>query len=382
MFWSSTAEFGDAPTEQVNQGVRIVRLPAWPMPQIGSSVDFDLRFAFGPRNLRRVFRLLDEFGPDVIHQHGQFFDLTWLTSIYSRRRNIPTLLSIHTRLESTRRFYDLVFRCLDAVVVRSFIALSAPHVVIMDELMDRYVEQRYHIPDDRRVPIPVGVYVDRFEQEGDAQRVREKHGLTQGQPIVVSLGHVIPLRDRMLLVEALPRLLARVPDLRVLVVGKVYYKQFLVRARELGVDHRIILAGAIPREEVIDYLSVADVETHDLQGLGFGTANLESMMARVPVVAAVAPTIFPGIPLRSGENITLVPTGNALALADAIADLIDDPVRARLIADAQFELVTHHFEMHIIAKQHLEEMASLTDAPARRSSSSRSKLMQGAPRRR
>ena len=35
---------------------------------------------------RDLARLLDDFRPDVIHQHGQFMDLTWATGAYARRR--------------------------------------------------------------------------------------------------------------------------------------------------------------------------------------------------------------------------------------------------------------------------------------------------------
>ena len=351
-----TAKYGDLPADEICDGLRIVRLPAWAMPQLGSSVDFDLRFAMGPRNLRRVFRILDDFGPDVIHQHGQFFDITWLTSLYARRRKIPTLLSVHTRLESTRRSYDIVFKMLDRILVRPFISASRPEVVIMDELMQRYVERRYSIGPDRQVPIPVGVYVDRFATDGDPERVRTSLGIAEDQPVIVSLGHVIPLRDRMTLVEALPNLRSTHPNLRLVVVGRVYYERFMERARELEVDDMITLTGAVPRNEVVDYLQAADVETHDLQGLGFGTANLEAMMARVPVVAAVADTNFPNVPLVSGKNVTLVPTGDVAALAQAIRELVDDPERARQIVDAQFELVSKHFDMAVVTRQHLDAM--------------------------
>ncbi len=177
--------------------------------------------------------------------------------------------------------------------------------------------------------------------------------------MILSLGHVIPLRDRLALVEALPAVISRIPNVVVVVVGDVNYGAFLDRADELDVRHHIICTGAVPRDHIDDYLAAADVEAHDLQGLGLGTASLEAMFAGVPVVAAVSSDNFPGVELRSGENITLTPLGDPIALATAIFALIEDPQRARSIGARQTELVSAHFSLDGVARAHLAELSRL-----------------------
>jgi glycosyltransferase involved in cell wall biosynthesis len=359
-----TVAYRGAPASEQRDGLQIVRLPAWVLPRLGMSIDFDVSFAFGPRNLRRVFRILGRFAPDVIHQHGQFLDLTWLTSIYARRRGVPVLLSVHTRLEGTRRRYDLAFRLLDAVLVRPLVALSRPRYVVMDRLMEQYIDTRYHPGRQNMVAIPVGIHTtaEHGARHCSRRAVRDALGIGE-RPMILSLGHVIPLRDRLTLVEALPAILRRRRDAVVVVVGDVNYDAFRRRADELGVGAHIVCTGSVPRDDVAAYLAAADVECHDLQGLGLGTASLEAMFAQVPVVAAVRPDNFPGIDLRSGENITLVPIGDADALAAAICDLLDSPAAARHIAMAQRELVAKHFSMEAVTREHLSELADLVYGP-------------------
>ena len=53
-------------------------------------------------------------------------------------------------------------------------------------------------------------------------------------PLIVSLGHVIPLRDRVALVEALPAVLAKHPRTKVIIAGRVYYDAFLTGPRSWG----------------------------------------------------------------------------------------------------------------------------------------------------
>ena len=88
-----TAAYGEAPAQEQRDGIRIVRFPAAMLPETRFAVSFDLSFASRPSLPRDLARLLDDFRPDVIHQHGQFMDLTWASGAYARRRGIPVLLS-------------------------------------------------------------------------------------------------------------------------------------------------------------------------------------------------------------------------------------------------------------------------------------------------
>jgi glycosyltransferase involved in cell wall biosynthesis len=347
-----TASFADAPSDEQRDGYRVVRLDSWSLPKSKLTFRFDINFAFSPSNLRALFRVLDDFAPDVLHQHGQFFDLTFMSSVYAWRRELPVVLSVHTRLEHPSPMHGFVLWAGDVTLVRAFIALSRPDVVIMDEPMHRYVRRRYHIPETRMVPIPVGVEPLRFENV-EGTEVRAQLGIGD-RPVLLSLGHVIPLRDRLALVEALPLVLEKIPDLAVVVVGDVYDDRFLRRARELGVDDSIILTGGVPKDAVPGYLAAADVEAHDLQGHGLGTASLEVMAAGVPVVAALRADNFPGIRLRPNVDLVIVPLGDDRAFADAVVQLLEDHDFARRLAEGQRQLVLAHFTTDVVVERHVE----------------------------
>ncbi len=346
-----TASFEDAPAEETRDGYRVVRLDSWSVPKSKLTMRFDVNFVSTPRNAGRLFRILDDFRPDVIHQHGQFFDLTFLASVYARRRGIPAVLSVHTRLEHPSRVHGEILRLGDVTLVRAFMEMSHPHVVIMDEPMRRYVAERYKVPPERMVPIPVGVDPGRFAAV-DGTAVRERLGIGD-RPMLLSIGHVIPLRDRLALVEALPLLLEKHPDLATVVVGTVYDERFLRRAEELGVRDNIILTGGVAKHEIPGFVAAADVEAHDLQGLGLGTASLEVMAAGVPVVSVVRADNFPGVDLRSWENVVLVPADDPRAFADAVVSLIDDPELAARIGAAQRKLIEDHFTLDAVTEAHV-----------------------------
>jgi glycosyltransferase involved in cell wall biosynthesis len=347
-----TTSYGNAPAEETRDGYRVVRLPSWNLPKTGLSFNFDISLAARPGNFRPLWRLLDGFAPDVLHQHGQFFDLTFMSSMWARRRKTPAVLSVHTRLEHPSPLYGRALAVADRTLVRAFVEMSRSHVVVMDTPMKEYIQRRYGVAQGRMVPIPVGIDPTRFEQL-DRYAVRKQLGIAD-RPVVLSVGHVIPVRDRVALVEALPTLCTKIPDVLVVVVGNVYDDRFLTRAIELGVREHLLLTGSVPKNEVPLYMAAADVGAHDLQGYGLGTANLEFMAAGVPVVSVVRPDNFPGIQLKSGENIVIAPPDDPLALASMIAQLLDQPLSAARIGEAGKNLVREFFSLDVIVERHVE----------------------------
>ncbi|GEK21656.1 glycosyltransferase family 4 protein [Cellulomonas xylanilytica] len=352
-----TASYGDAPAREVRDGLRIVRLPSVSLPETRLAVSFDISFASRPSLGRRLAALLDDFRPDVIHQHGQFFDLTWATGMYARRHQVPVLLSVHTRLENPKAHYHGVFRVLDATMVKPALRVSQPRVVVMDVLMDEYIKGRYKGAYRGLDYIPVGVD-PAWTAGGDGSAARAALGLDPQVPMILSLGHVIPLRDRVALVEAMPDVLAEFPDAKLVVVGKVYYDAFEQRADELGIRSSVISVGAIPKAQVPDFLAAADVESHE-QGIGLGTATLEAMAAGVPVVAPAREDNFPTIPLRNREDLWFVPPGDVAALGSALREVLRDRVRGRAVGANAQAVVHESFSLEHVLDQHLDVLEKM-----------------------
>lgn len=352
-----TAEHAEEPADAERDGIRVVRFPAFRLPETRLAINFDIAFTVRPSLKKRLWRVLDEFKPDVLHQHGQFFDLTWATGLWARSRKVPALLSVHTRLQSPRALYQGVFTMLDATMVAPVLRRYKPTFVVMDIQMDEYIKRKYRGAVGGTVPIPVGVEPD-WVRDGDGDEIRERHHLGE-DPVILSTGHVIPLRDRLALVEALPLVLREVPEAKLVVVGGVYFDAFLKRARELGVEKAVVTTGAVPKAEIPNYLAAAQVECHELQGYGFGTASLESMAAGVPVVAAVREDNFLDIKLKDRGNVHLVPLGDSRALADRLIETIKDPAESHDIAAAGRALVDEYFTMDAVLHRHLEVLDNL-----------------------
>jgi glycosyltransferase involved in cell wall biosynthesis len=133
------------------------------------------------------------------------------------------------------------------------------------------------------------------------------------------------------LIAAAPHVLARHPAAEFWIVGDGPCREQLVAlAKQAGVLERFRFMGH--RDDVPTLLSKADVFVLPSRSEAFPNSVIEAMAAGLPVVA----TAVGGIPELVADGLTgrLVPAGDAMKLARALIDLLDEPARAAELGHA------------------------------------------------
>lgn len=177
---------------------------------------------------------------------------------------------------------------------------------------------------------------------------------------VASLGYE-PNRHAVehLVADVLPRVAARIPEVRLLVVGGGAPAEDLARWAR---DPRVEVTGVVP--DVRPYLARGSVGVVALrQGGGTRLKALEALAAGVPLVSTTLGQ--EGLDLVDGEHL-LVADG-ADALADAAIAVLRDPALARRLAAAGRAEVARRFDWARTLAPHLEAVEALVarDAVAR-----------------
>jgi glycosyltransferase involved in cell wall biosynthesis len=170
-----------------------------------------------------------------------------------------------------------------------------------------------------------------------------------------------------LLIEAAPSVLAKYPDAEFWIIGDGSCREALLAlARNMGVCHRFRFLGH--REDVASLLSQVDLFVLPSRSEAFPNSLTEAMAAGLPAIA----TAVGGIPelITDGQTGRLVPTGNPVALAGAMLDLLNEPTRAVELGRAARRRIeqTYSFDRMIDAftTLYLSEVAARVGADTRR----------------
>ncbi len=142
---------------------------------------------------------------------------------------------------------------------------------------------------------------------------------------VLALGTVEPRKDLPLLVRAFDALAAARPDVRLVIAGADGWgaqalSQALAQARHRD---QMVRLGWVDAGQRAALLRGASLLAYPSRYEGFGFPPLEAMTVGVPVVASDAGAL----PEVLGDAAVLVPVGDAVALADALVAVLDDPER-------------------------------------------------------
>lgn len=195
------------------------------------------------------------------------------------------------------------------------------HVIAVSQAQ-RQTYERIGVPSALMTTVPNGVQ-PRGPGPG-REAARAALGLTPDQPVVLTVGRLTVMKGHVHLLDAVPDLVRRFPDLAVVVLGRGHLEARLrAQVEALGVQHAVHLAGH--RTDARGLLDAADVFVLPSLHEGMPLVLLEAMDAELPVVATRV--IGSEQVVVEGETGLLVRPRDSAALGGALSALLADPQR-------------------------------------------------------
>lgn len=289
------------------------------------------RFAsFGAgRQMVRLARELRARKPLVMHSYNFYANVFSLPA--ARLAGVPCIIA-------SIRDMGVYMTPMQLRVQRWVCGLADRIVVNADAVRDWLVEDGYAagkihvIRNGARMPL--------FNAASARSRVRAELGIPSAAKVVMMVSRLNPQKGVEHLLEAVPAILARVPDAWFVIVGDVvldsrareaaYARLLASRARELGVAERVVFTGL--RRDIPYLLAAADLSVLPSLSEGLPNSVIEAMAAGLPVVA----TEVGGIPelIRPGRCGLLVPPGDAAALVESVTAVLINPFLAKRLGEA------------------------------------------------
>ena len=177
-----------------------------------------------------------------------------------------------------------------AALLRPLIARAQVVVAVSEFTLGRFA--RWAGPLGRNaVVVPNGVPDDQFSPGPAPPGLASRYGLDD-RTVLMTLCRLASAEgykgvDEVL--ESLPAIRARVPDVAYLVCGDGDDRPRLeAKARALGLGGVVAFAGYVPEAEKADHYRLADAFVMPSRGEGFGVVYLEALASGVPVVAGTS----------------------------------------------------------------------------------------------
>ena len=188
-------------------------------------------------------------------------------------------------------------------------------------------------------------------------------GIADGDRVVGILAVLRPEKDHATFLRAGRRVIDRMPEARLLVVGDGPCREDSERlAAELGLGDRVIFAGM--RSDIVDVLSVVDVMVLSSFTIEcFPFSILEAMSAGVPAVC----TAVGGLPELIEDGVTghLVAPRDPAGLAEGVLRVLEPPGRAAEMGAAARRRLEERFTLQRCVDETDRTLTSIVAASSR-----------------
>ncbi|MEO0741687.1 MAG: glycosyltransferase [Bacteroidota bacterium] len=304
--------------------------------------------SIGPVSWWRTARHLRSWQPDVVvfMQWMPFFAPAFGTVARQVRKDDARVLAVvHNALPHEPRPGD-------HALMRYFLKATDGLVVLSDSVradLARLGVDEAQTP-VRQVRHPV---YDHFGDPLPKTEARQRLSLPAAAPVLLFFGFVRAYKGLDVLLDAMPTVLERVPEARLVVAGEFYEDEAVYRERAAPLGDAVRFdADYIPDADVATYFSAADVVVQPYRSATqSGVAQIAFHFAR-PVVTTDVGGLAETVP--DGEAGLVVPPEDPAALAAALVRFFDDGLAEPLAEGVRRERARYSWD-HLLDA--LEDLA-------------------------
>lgn len=355
-----TVKEGESAEEELDQLVRVYRID----PQIVEPLNFnDGILQMNLRMISKVVQLMQGGKSfDVIHLHD------WLVAyagkiiqeIYPQIGFVATFhateygrnAGIHSKLQS---YISSVEQELSKI---------SHKIIVNSQFMKEQIRTQFGTDPEKIHLIPNGIEINRFQGVSRSLDFRCAYA-EENQKLVLYVGRLVGEKGVYVLMDAIPAVLSKVPDVKFVIAGKgPEMEQLRQKAAALRITDNVMMPGFIPDDDLKSLYKCADVAVFPSYYEPFGIVALEAMVAKVAVV--VSNTGGLNQIVENGVNGMKFEAGNSRALADCIVELLLKPELAGRIVEQAYQSLQHAYRWDDIAVRTYEVYAEASSLQHKR----------------
>jgi len=291
----------------------------------------DLDFGF----INRLKTIIKQEQPDLVHLHSRR-GCDILGGIAARLAGVPVILS--------RRVDNPEFNLIARIKYRLY-----DQVVTISEGI-RCVLSSEGVPLTKIACVPSAVDCNQYTPSTDRAWFNKQFGFENKDIIIGVIAQLISRKGHRYLLEAMPALLEKHPNIKVLFFGRGPLQDSLQQQIDAaGWQETVRLVGF--RDDLDQVIPNLNMLVHPAEMEGLGVSLLQAAASGVPIVASAVG----GIPeiVRHGMTGLLVPPTDVTALESAINQLISQPDKTKKMAISARQLVEVAFSVPAMVQGNL-----------------------------
>ncbi len=255
------------------EGMRLIEVPEM-LRAINPLKDY-----LAYKSLLRIFRQ-ERF--DVVHTHASKAGI--LGRLAAAKAKVPFI--VHTVHGQAFHPYQSAWKNWLYIALERMAAKRCHKIFAVAQAMIEQCVQAKVAPRRKYMVVYSGMDLQAFMNAKPEPALRQKLGLPKKALVIGTVARIFELKGYETLVEAAPAIIAKVPDLRFLLVGDGILKEKIQRRiAELGLQEHFVFAGLVPPEQVCRYTALMDVLLHLSLREGLPRSAVQALASAVPVLA-------------------------------------------------------------------------------------------------
>lgn len=297
---------------------------------------FSEPYCFGRRVFKYLQRRRDHY--DIIHDNQC---LSWgILKLQQRGFSLVTTvhhpitsdLSIALNAANNWRERLLIRRWHSFLVMQKKVARRLRHVVTVSDRSQRDIARAFGMDSAAINRIYCGIDINEFRPHPEITR--------RPYRLMATASADAPLKGLRYLLQAVALLVPQFPELELLLVGKPRPGGDTEKLIDsLGIRSQLKFVSGISTEQLVAYYAQAQVAVVPSIYEGFGLPAGEAMACGVPLVS----TDGGALPEVVGKAAVIVPAADSTAMANAIAEVLNDPALQQRLAQSGRERIEQAF---------------------------------------
>ncbi len=302
------------------------------------------------------------------------FTLCLLRTLLDARRQQIELIHYHffhyTKMETLCVLFAQLFGLRIVVTahdVESFAGEYSDHaagrilarvdkVIAHNSVSRRELIKKANLPVANIEIIPHGNYLNAIPKSPSPAVARKILNLASKEPVLLFFGQIKEVKGLDLLLQALPPVVAKFPNLKLLIAGKVWkddFSKYTYLIKEKGLQNNIDLhIGYIPDEDVAIFYRSADLVVLPYRRIYQSGVLLMAMSFGLPVIVSDLEGMTEIIQNRQNGFVFRVDNPNSLS--EQLINALSDQDQLKLMSQAGQETVTQQHNWKLIGQQTLK----------------------------